>query len=309
MRPAEKQQLQRTFPYHQGFHQPMMSQAHHSHYPMYPTTSGSYHPSGFGGPVRIFRGNGAAVPLPGQASPPGVMPTVPVPGVGPKPIPQAPGNFPDNYPGAPAKPIPQVPGGHPGQYPAVPARPIPQVPGSYPSNYPVIPVKPIPQAPGTSPDHYPAAPAYPIPQAPGNIVGGDHPHHAGHGPGSATDPRPPHHVGHGPAIPAYPIPQAPGYPAVPAYPIPQAPGNVVGGDHPHHAGHGPGSATDPRPPPSIHPGNKPQVQTYIRYIFYLNQRQVLIIKIIPFLFIFLVKLVQIKMNNLTKDQDIILTAG
>ena len=224
MRPAEKQQLQRTFPYHQGFHQPMMSQAHHSHYPMYPTTSGSYHPSGFGGPVRIFRGNGAAVPLPGQASPPGVMPTVPVPGVGPKPIPQAPGNAPDYYPSSPARPIPQVPGNAPDYYPGTPARPIPQVPGSAPDYYPGTPAKPIPQAPG----NYPVVPARPIPQVPGSY----------------------------PVVPAKPIPQAPGtspdnYPGVPAYPIPQAPVEVPGGDHPHHAGHGPGSAT----------GDRPQVQS------------------------------------------------
>ena len=43
MRPVEKQQQQQnTFSY-QGFNRPMMS---HSHYPMYPTASGSYHPSG-----------------------------------------------------------------------------------------------------------------------------------------------------------------------------------------------------------------------------------------------------------------------
>ena len=197
MRPAHKQQ-QQTFSFRQGFHQPTMSQAHHSHYPVYPTTSGSYQPSGFMAPGRIFRGNGLAIPLPGQASPPGVLPTVPVPGVSPKPIPQAPGsaparpipqvpgNAPDYYPGTPAKPIPQVPVGHPGQYPVVPARPIPQAPGSYPSNYPVgVPAKPIPQAPGTSPDNYPGVPAYPIPQAPvDDVVGGAHPHHPGHGPGS-----------------------------------------------------------------------------------------------------------------------------
>ena len=41
MKPAEKQQ-QNIFSY-QGFNRPMMS---HSHYPMYPTASGSYQPSG-----------------------------------------------------------------------------------------------------------------------------------------------------------------------------------------------------------------------------------------------------------------------
>merc|ERR1719499_1076151 len=127
MKPAEKQQQQQnTFSY-QGFNRPMMS---HSHYPMYPTASGSYHPSGFMAPGRIFRGNGVAATLPGQVSPPGVMPTVPVPGTPVKPIPQAPGNVPDNYPGSPAKPIPQVPGNSPDYYPGSPAKPIPQVPGN-----------------------------------------------------------------------------------------------------------------------------------------------------------------------------------
>ena len=46
MRPAEKMPQQKTFSYQQMFQQPMRSQAHHSHYPMYPTTSGSYNPSG-----------------------------------------------------------------------------------------------------------------------------------------------------------------------------------------------------------------------------------------------------------------------
>merc|ERR1719245_3003465 len=202
MRPVEKQQ-QNTFPY-QGFNRPMMT---HSHYPVYPTASGSYNPSGFMAPGRIFRGNGVAVTLPGQVSPPGVMPTVPVPGTPVKPIPQAPGNVPDNYPGSPAQPIPQAPdGSHPGNYPVVPARPIPQAPaGSHPGNYPVVParpipqapgsypvvpVQPIPQAPGNSPDYYPGSPPQPIPQAPVTVPGGDHPHHAGHGPDSATGDRP-----------------------------------------------------------------------------------------------------------------------
>ena len=52
------------------------------------------------------------------------------------------------------------------------------------------PVQPIPQAPGNSPDYYPGSPPQPIPQAPVTVPGGDHPHHAGHGPDSATGDRP-----------------------------------------------------------------------------------------------------------------------
>ena len=143
-------------------------------------------------PGRIFRGNGVAATLPGQVSPPGVMPTVPVPGTPVKPISQALGNVPDNYPGSPTKPIPQVPGNSPDYYPAgTPPQQIPQAPaGSHPGNYPVVPARPIPQAPGNTPDYYPGSPPQPIPQAPVTVPGGDHPHHAGHGPDSATGDRP-----------------------------------------------------------------------------------------------------------------------
>ena len=106
-RPAEKQQQQQIFSYHQGFHQPQFMRQH-SHYPMYPTNSASYNPAWLGSPVsgspvRAFDNYPAF-------SGSGKYPAVPIKDQSNYPTGSVPGTFQEHYPAVPVKPIPQFPG-------------------------------------------------------------------------------------------------------------------------------------------------------------------------------------------------------